>query len=413
MTHPLFKTISLVIAGNILEFYDFLLFAHLGIIITPVFFPHHSAEMDHLLSLLFFGLPFILRPLGGWVLGRIADQRGRARALTLSILWATFPPLAIALLPDFNTIGIIAPLAFIFLRLFQGFAVGGEYPSAGVYLMEITNTRRGLLSSILVASGTVGSLIGWGVATLCINGNVPHWSWRVAFLLGSVAGLISYKMRKALIETLNEHIISEEKKPASSTENLMEKRLLTILIGLFVGVTVWLPMTYVNYYITKILHYSINIGLYSTLVALIAFIVLNPLFGFISDFVGARRLMLISNFVAIPLSFVCFFCLSESQFLLGQIGLVVIAASFNASIHAVMSQLFPPSIRVRNVAILFAVGLSMGGIAPFLIGFIVQTTGFIFAPAIFISTLALITGYALWKEQKVENRGAVWQLENV
>ncbi len=393
-----YKTIALVIAGNILEFYDFLLFAHLGIIITPLFFPQLDQQSHHLLVLLLFGVPFIMRPLGGYVLGRIADKKGRAVALTTSILWATLPPLLIAVLPNYAVIGIVASLSFIFLRLFQGFAIGGEYPSAGVYLMEITKMHAGLVSSLLVASGMIGSLLGWRVAALCLSTTAPQSYWRLAFLLGALFGILSYKLRQALVETLPTRTQVIHAQHHMPSDVLQQKRLLTILIGLFVGMTVWLPMTYVNFYVTKILHLPIATGLDTTLIALSTFILLTPLFGYLSDRMGHRRLMLIATLYAGPLSFMCIYALSIQAFYIAQIGLVIIAASFNAPIHVVMSQLYPQAIRVRNVAIFFAIGLSVGGLTPFSLGYLVQTTGYIYYPALLISGFACLTGYGLWRD---------------
>lgn len=395
-----YKTIALVIAGNILEFYDFLLFAHLGIIITPLFFPQLDPQSHHLLVLLLFGMPFIMRPLGGYVLGRIADKKGRAVALTTSMLWAILPPLLIAVIPNYALIGIVASLSFIFLRLFQGFAIGGEYPSAGVYLMEITRRHAGFVSSLLVASGMIGSLIGWRIAALCLSSASPQNYWRLAFLLGALFGILNYKLRQALVETLPVRAPTNTDDDMISMQMIQQKRALTVLIGIFVGMTVWLPMTYVNFYVTKIRHLSILTGLNTTLIALVTFIIMTPCFGYLSDKIGHRRLMFIATLFAGPLSFLCVYALQMEAFYLAQIGLVFIATSFNAPIHVVMSQLYPQAIRVRNVAIFFAIGLSIGGLTPFSLGYLVQTTGYIYYPAILMSGLGCLVGYGLWRDSQ-------------
>ena len=146
------KILYYTIFGNILEYYDFLLFAHLGFIITPVFFTIESPTLTHLFSLFLFGLGFIARPIGGSFWGSLADRKGRKVALTYSMFWATLPTLGLVFLPSYALIGIIAPILFICFRLIQGIALGGENPNAGTYLMEYATTQKGFVSGVLAGS---------------------------------------------------------------------------------------------------------------------------------------------------------------------------------------------------------------------------------------------------------------------
>src|SRR5258708_6393086 len=129
------KITFFVVLGNILEYYDFLLFAHLGFIITPLYFTELSSKQTHILSLLLFGLSFLIRPLGGFIFGRMSDLHGRKVALVQSTKWAILPALALSFLPTYEIIGVTATYLFVAFRILQGVALGGEYPTAGTYLM--------------------------------------------------------------------------------------------------------------------------------------------------------------------------------------------------------------------------------------------------------------------------------------
>jgi MFS transporter, MHS family, proline/betaine transporter len=384
------KITVLVLTGNILEYYDFLLFMHLGPFITPLFFPGYSSKETHFLSMLLFGMAFVIRPIGGFIFGRISDLRGRKKALVQSVKWAIFPAFALALLPTYETAGISATFLFVFLRLMQGIALGGEYPNAGTYLMEYYKKNHGFISSLLAASGTVGSIIGFGLAYACSLENSPEWLWRLGFLLGGVGGIFSFHMRKILIELPH---------PAPNAAQaqafaVFDIRLcLVVLIGMLVGTSLWLPMTYSNFYITKILGLPSSQGLLATFISLSGYIIFVPIWGFLSDRFDRMQFMMSAALFIIPMCLLSFYILSNGDVVFAQIGLIFAASAFGAPIHAVMNILFPVYIRGRMVALLFMVGLSLGGIAPSIAGYIVDKTGFQYAPAILISMIALATAF--------------------
>lgn len=389
----------LVVIGNILDYYDFLLFAHLGPLITPLFFPGVEVVEAHILSLFLFGFSFVIRPIGGYVFGRISDRDGRKIALIKSIKWAVFPTIALAFLPSYESYGIAATIAFLLLRLFQGFSLGGEYPSAGTYLFEYHKKNRGLVSGVLSGSGTIGSLLGLGMAYLCLQDGAPDWLWRVAFLLGGLGGVISYSMRKHLMEITQ---ISQDC-PSLLPAVPAWKCGLLVAVGLFVGTSVWLPSTYSNFYVTKIMGYSAHEGVLATLTALIGYIVLTPFFGALSDRIGHYRIMLWASLLAIPASIIFFFLLYQGHVILAQLGLISVAACFGAPIHVVMNSLFPRQTRARSVGLYFMAGLSLGGLAPSLIGYMVNYTSIQALPAYFFSCVACVstmTLYFCWNQYR-------------
>lgn len=394
------KVTSLVIAGNILEYYDFLLFMHLGPLITPLFFPGYSSKETHFLSLLLFGLAFITRPIGGYVFGRLSDLKGRKVALVKSVKWALLPAFGLTLLPTYETIGVLATCIFVFLRLFQGIALGGEYPNAGTYLVEYYKDRLGFISGILGASGTIGSVIGFTLAYFCSQPEAPAWLWRFSFFLGGVGGILSYFLRRHLVEISP----SKPSPNKSSFESYRLKWTLVTMIGTLVGTSLWLPMTYSNFYLTKILGFPTEQGQVATLISLVGYIFFCPLWGAFSDRVNHFSFMMWMALAIIPTSLFSFFLLSQGNFILAQSCLIFMASAFGAPIHAVMNSLFPVHLRGRSVALLFMVGLSLGGITPSVASYIVDKTGFQFTPAIIVSMIALITAslfYTLGKKRSI------------
>lgn len=380
------KATAIIMLGNVLEYYDFLLFAHIGFLITPLFFPNLSASQTHILSLLLFGLSFITRPVGGYIFGRISDKSGRKEALIRSVKWAVFPAIGFALLPEYTSLGVFSSILFILLRLMQGIALGGEYPVAGTYLMEKNKTRQGLFSSILVASGSIGSLIGLGFAVLCYQDASPKWLWRIAFLVGGVGSIVSYFMRKYISEVIELKVTQV----SQVVSNLAQRRILVFSISVIAGLTMWIPMTYSNFYITKILHLPSSKGLDASLVALITYLVILPVVGMIFDRSDTRKYMMISILLVCPLSLVAIYLLSLQYITIAQVCLIISAALVGGPIHKVLNEIFPIHLRSRNVSFLFMLGLSFGGLLPSFSSYIVDKTGFYMAPALLLSFVAII-----------------------
>jgi MFS family permease len=296
----------------------------------------------------------------------MSDLKGRHQALTASLKWASIATFGLAFLPSYEYGGITVAALFVFLRALQGLSLGGEYPTAGTYLMEQYKDNQGLISGILVASGTIGSLIAFTFAYLYINNYATGESWRLFFIIGGIVTFASYFLRKHLSTHLKSTTtIKQISIPYS-------KSILTILlIGIMVGLTVWLPMTYSNFYLTKILGANANIGLMATLICLLLYIVLNPLFGKIADLYSAKIIMTIASLMVIPLSCIGFY-LIQQQNLLGQVFLTMAAASFGAPIHVLMNQFFDPKNRSRHINLLFMSGTAIGSLAPSLSGYLVD-----------------------------------------
>jgi MHS family proline/betaine transporter-like MFS transporter len=382
------RIIGLVLAGNALDYYDFMLFAHLGSVITKVFFPALEPTQVHLLSLLLFAIPFVVRPIGGYVFGVLSDKLGRGHALGQTLKYAAFASAGIALLPGYEYGGLISMVLFVGLRALQGLSLGGEFTTAGTILLEKYDTHRSLLSAVVGSSGTVGSLIAFGFSWFYLNGHLSEDAWRIAFGLGSLATYLSFYFRQKL---------KKEMVASPSVERIrydVSKQMaiwLSVLTGVLIGVIFWIPMVYVNFYMTKILHYPASVGLNATLTALLGSIFLTPLVGYLSDrFTRPEIMMTIGAILSIPLSIIGFL-LIQHGYLIGQIFLILSVVIFGAPQHAVMNPLFPPETRSRYVNTLFMLGASIGSLVPVVSGYIVDHYGFHQAPLVSVVFCGIIT----------------------
>ena len=199
--------IAAVTAGNALEFYDFVTYAFFAAQIGRALFPGDSSN-KLLLSLATFGVGFLTRPLGGVIIGRMADRRGRKPAMILSFTIMGVAMTGLALTPSYAAAGMAAPLLAIFFRLLQGFALGGEVGPNIAYLMEAAPPgRRGFFISLHFASADfavlVAGLVGFGLSSILTSGQLEAWGWRAAFLLGAAIVPLGLRLRKTLVETLS------------------------------------------------------------------------------------------------------------------------------------------------------------------------------------------------------------------
>src|SRR5215469_2724623 len=200
------QAVAAAIIGNVLEWYDFAVYAFVAIHISRKFFPAGDEVSALLSTFLAYGLGFVARPLGAIVIGRIGDTRGRKAALLLTILLMAVGTVLIGLLPTFEAIGYLAPVLLVVARLLQGFSAGGEWGSSTAFIVEwAPPAERGYYGSFQQTSVVAGLLLGSGVAALLNTVMTPdamtNWGWRVPFLLGAIIGPVGLYMRRRIDET--------------------------------------------------------------------------------------------------------------------------------------------------------------------------------------------------------------------
>jgi MFS transporter, MHS family, proline/betaine transporter len=215
------RVIAAGMIGNVLEWYDFAVYGYFATAIGHQFFPQQDGVAQLLSAFGVFALGYLMRPLGGALIGHIGDHFGRRAALTFSVTAMAIPTFLIGLLPGYATLGLLAPVALTLLRMMQGLSVGGEYTSSMVFMVEhAPDGRRGLMGALTscgAGGGTLlGSAVGAGFAASMSEAALESWGWRIPFLLGLVVGIAGYFLRRHVLETMP----AERRKRAPIVETL-------------------------------------------------------------------------------------------------------------------------------------------------------------------------------------------------
>ena len=308
--------------GNLIEWYDWYAYSAFAIYFAGAFFPAGSQTAQLLNTAAVFALGFLVRPIGGWVLGRYADRKGRKAALTLSVLLMCLGSLIIAATPGYATIGVAAPALLVFARLVQGFSVGGEYGASATYMSEIaTPENRGFYSGILYVTLIMGQLLALGVLLVLqffvlTPAQLESWGWRIPFVIGALAALAGLYLRRNLAETEAFEHSSARRAQAGQIRLLLEHpREVMLVIGLTMGGTLYF-YTFTTYMQKFLLN---TVGLTkgeSTLVAaasLFLFMLLQPVMGAVSDRFGRRPMLIAFGALALVTTVPLLSALAEAR----------------------------------------------------------------------------------------------------
>ena len=382
-------------AGNLVEWYDLYVYTVFAAYFQSHFFNSKDELQAGLEAMAVFSTSFLMRPIGAWFFGRYADRKGRKAALTLSVTLMSAGSFAIAILPTTQQIGVWALILLILVRLIQGFSVGGEYGTSATYMSEAaTSKRRGFFSSFQYVTLIGGQMLALLVLVILQNtmdkSALTEWGWRIPFAIGGVAALVVLWLRRSMEETVSEEQVEAAKVPAVAgvaqpgTMKLLFTQYwkpLLICIGVTLGGTVAF-YTYTNF-ILKFMNDTSGIAKTDTSVinfwALFIFMLLQPVYGLISDKVGRKPLLLWFGITGVLFTWPLLSTLAGTKdpftaFLLMMGGLLIVGGytSINALVKA---ELFPASIRALGVGLGYAIANSLfGGTVP-LIGAALQKAG--------------------------------------
>jgi MFS family permease len=404
--------IAAVTAGNALEFYDFVTYAFFATQIGRALFPG-DASSKLLLSLATFGVGFLTRPLGGILIGRMADRRGRKPAMILSFTMMGLAMTGLALTPSYASIGIAAPLLAIFFRLLQGFALGGEVGPNIAYLMEAApRNRRGLYISLNFASADfavlVAGLIGFGLSTALNDAQLEAWGWRVAFLLGAAIVPLGLKLRRTLVETLGEQ--REEGGAVAPGRPLM----LIAAAGLFViagGTISNYTLDYLTTYAQSTLHMPVPTAFAATVVLGVIGVAGDITGGLLADRFGPKRVLVVPWLLLIVTVIPVFHVLNELRTASALLGATAVLTLFHilGSSPALLLfvQALPARVRAGAVGTVYALAIAIfGGTTQLFETLLIKWTGNPVAPGWYMmgAVMVALTGALLIPEPPRQSR---------
>jgi len=359
--------------GNLIEWYDWYAYAAFSIYFSKVFFPSGDPTAELLNTAGVFAVGFVMRPIGGWLLGRYADRFGRRAALTLSVTMMAAGSLVIAVCPGYSAIGALAPTILILARLVQGLSLGGEYGTSATYLSEVaTPGKRGFYSSFQYVTLTGGQLLALGLQLILqqflSEQQMSSWGWRIAFVVGAVAALAVMWLRRTMDESAQFTNAAAQDSERGTVRLLLKypREVLTV-VGLTLGGTIafYTFTTYMQKYMINTAGIEKTTVTRINFIALLVFVLLQPLAGMLSDRIGRRPLLLFfggaASLLTVPLMTVIGTTKAAMPaFFLMVAGLVIVTGytSINAVVKA---ELFPARIRALGVGLPYALTVAIFG----------------------------------------------------
>jgi len=390
--------IAAAVIGNAPEWYDFIIFGFLTVVIFKLFFPTDSQYASLLLTTATFGAGFLMRPLGGILLGLYADRIGRKAALQLIIGLMTIAIAMITFAPPFAAIGIGAPLIILIARLLQGLATGGEWGCSTAFLIETApRHQRGFYGSWQMGGQGLALLAGALVSFLVTRSFAPeafeNWGWRVPFFVGLMIGPIGLYIRRYLDETEAFLELCPGKQENLFARTIVSHlRELLVCIGLYSGGTIsfYIVLLYMPTFATTQLHLPFTEALIAQSIGLGCFALLVPLFGALSDRIGRKPILIGAFLPYLGLAYPLFAWVhanpSFTNLLTMQCVLCSLHGAFSGPFATVLAEQFPAQIRSTAIGIIANVAATLfGGFAPFYVTWLIAATGSPIAPAFYLT----------------------------
>jgi MHS family alpha-ketoglutarate permease-like MFS transporter len=358
-------------SGNLVEWFDFYVYSFTSIYFAPAFFPKSDPTAQLLGTAAIFAVGFFVRPLGSWLFGRVADRRGRRTSMVWAVLMMSAGSLMVALLPTYQQIGKSAAALLLVARLIQGLSVGGEYGTSATYMSEVAGTgRRGFYSSFQYMTLIGGQLAATIVLVILQQflsvEELRAWGWRVPFVIGALAALSALYLRKSLTETTDE--ASRMHANAGTIRGILQHpRALWTVIGITAGSSAifYAYTTYMQKYLVNTAHMSPRVATNVMTVVLFCFMMMQPLFGAISDRIGRRTSMIAFGIICSLVTVPVFTAISRTSSTTSAFFLILIAltgASFYTSISGIVkAELFPVEIRALGVGLSYAIANALFG----------------------------------------------------
>jgi MHS family alpha-ketoglutarate permease-like MFS transporter len=364
--------------GNLIEWYDFYVYNTFALYFAKRFAAPAATPTQQFVNVFaIYAVGFLIRPVGGFFLGSLADVKGRKAALTLSVTLMCCGSLIIAVLPSYGQIGVAAPLLLLFARLLQGFSLGGEYASSATYLSEIaTASRRGFYSSFqyvtIIGGQVLGSLTLLIMQALFTTPELDAWGWRVPFVLGAVCALFGLYLRRNLVESAEFQRAARSRRASPFAILLNHKKEFFLVLGLTMGGTTafYTYSTYMPTFLVNTVKLTRDQATLISFISLLIYACLQPVFGAISDVIGRRPVLMwfgiLGTLGTVPLLTTLSGTHDFMTALLLILAALCIVSGYTAINAVVKAELFPAEVRALGVGLPYAIAASLfGGTAPY------------------------------------------------
>jgi MFS family permease len=378
------KTWKLAILSSIgsgLEYYDFVIYIMLAPYLSENFFPAKDKSLDFILTMGIFATAYIVRPLGGMIFGHFADRYGRKKAFLNAILIMAASTVCIGLLPTYKVLGIVSPLLLVALRLIQGISQGAEIPGAMTFVAEHAQSQsRGLLLGILISGiglgASLSSLVNFILTIHLSHQQMLTMGWRIPFLLGGVLALVGYLLRKKVYETAL--FLAQPPAHHFPLIELFQKHKLALLksfiIILFPACLI-ISGLFFPAYLSHYFAYSVSQIYFAMTVSLLWCSVMLILFGFLSDYIGRKFLMMSATLISILFLYSLFklLLLKNSQSLiLFMLLYQTLIAALAASYPSILAEFFVTKIRYSAIAVTYNFSYTVAAFFPMLVSVLIS-----------------------------------------
>ena len=364
-------------SGNLVEWYDFYVYAAFSLYFAKAFFPAGDQTAQLLNTAAIFAVGFLMRPIGAWLFGRMADRHGRRVALTTSVLLMCFGSALLAVTPVYATIGIAAPIILLVARMIQGLSLGGEYGTSATYLSEMaTAERRGFYSSFQYVTLIGGQLAAMLVLVVLQKfvltpAELDAWGWRIPFAIGAGLAVVAYVMRRDLAET--EAFNRSKRREGSLNALFAHPREVAIVVGLTLGGTLafYTYTTYMQKFLVNTSGFSKDTATLISASALFVYMLMQPVVGAISDRIGRRPVLITFGVLGVLFTVPLLTAIQSTQDPLAAFALIVaglaIVSCYPAINAVVKAELFPTSVRALGVGLPYALTVALfGGTAEYI-----------------------------------------------
>jgi MHS family alpha-ketoglutarate permease-like MFS transporter len=400
-------------SGNLVEWFDFYVYSFCSLYFAHIFFPSGNTTTQLLQTAGVFAAGFLMRPIGGWLFGRIADRRGRKVSMLISVCMMCFGSLVIACLPGYSVIGTWAPALLLLARLFQGISVGGEYGTSATYMSEVAiEGRKGFYASFQYVTLIGGQLLA--VLAVVILQNVLSsedlhaWGWRIPFAMGAVLAIVALWLRRQLDETSQKE--TRTLKEAGSFKGLWRNRKAFMMVLGFTAagsLSFYTFTTYMQKYLVNTAGMSANLASLIMTAALFVYMLVQPLFGLLSDRVGRRTSMLCFGALATLFTVPILTALQNVTSPYAAFALVMCAlliTSFYTSISGILkAEMFPAQVRALGVGLSYAVANALFGGSAEYVALSLKSSGIetaFFWYVTFMAALAFLVSLKLHRKGK-------------